>query len=260
MNTDSPDFEDRPPAPSRGGNNLIIWVLLGLVGVLGLMVLACGAALLLPAVQQARTAARMTTSRNNLKQIGLALHNYHDVHRVFPPSEIVDEQRKPRQGWTYSILPFVDQMDLYEQIDDHAAWNDPKNVPFSQTQIPVYLNPAISETMSGDGYPLIHYAGNSHLFQPNKSFKVADVTDGLATTLMVGEINEGFPPWAEPNNTRDPALGLNKGPDTFGSPYPRGVNFLMGDGSVNTISEEIDPQVLKALATPNGGEELQQNW
>lgn len=52
----------------------------------------------------------------------------------------------------------------------------------------------------------------------------------LATTLLVGEINEGFEPWAKPGNTRDPALGLNKGPETFGSPFEGGVHFMVAHG------------------------------
>lgn len=256
MNTDSPLFDNRPPTNKSSGNNNFIWILLGGFGVLFVMMLGCGVALFLPAVQQARTAARMSTSKNNLKQIGLALHNYHDVHRVFPPSAIVDERGNPRQGWNYSILPFVDQSSLYNQIDSHAAWNDPQNISFSQTPVEVYLNPSISETTNGDGYPLAHYAGNSHLFQPNSSISFRDISDGAANTLMVGEINAGFPPWSRPDNTRDPMLGLNKGPDTFGSPFPGGVHFLMGDGSVQFISNDIAPDVLKALATPNGAEQI----
>jgi len=259
MNTDSPDFDDRPRAPSSSGNT-IIWILLAVFGVLGVMVLICGFALILPAVQQARTAARMATSRNNLKEIGLALHNYYDVHSALPPSAIVDEQGQPRQGWMYSILPQVEEYPLYDRIDSHAAWNDPLNAAASMTRVPVYLNPGISEEMSADGYPLTHYAANSHLFQPNTSFKFQNVTDGLSNTIMIGEINAGFPAWAKPDNTRDPALGLNKGPDTFGSPFPDGVHFVMGDGAVRFINQEIDPQILKALATPNGREVIDHKW
>jgi len=260
MNTHSPDYEDRRPAPSSGNSNLIIWIVLLIVGGFGVIVLGCGAALLLPAIQQARMAARMAQSKNNLKQIGLALHNYHDVYKMFPPSAIVDEQGTPRQGWTYSILPFVDQAPVFQQIDANAAWNDPVNVPYSQSRIPVYINPAIREEMGGDGYPLIHYAGNSQLFQPNKGMTLREMLDGASNTIMVGEINVGFPPWAKPNDVRDPALGLNKGPDTFGSPYPMGVHFLMGDGAVYPIAKDVDPAVLKALATPAGGERIPPIW
>jgi prepilin-type N-terminal cleavage/methylation domain-containing protein len=78
-------------------------------------------ALLLPAVQQAREAARRTQCRNNLKQIGLALHNYHDTFRLFPPGVIRDGQNNSEAwGWTVFILPFLEQANLYNQLDPDA--------------------------------------------------------------------------------------------------------------------------------------------
>jgi hypothetical protein len=78
--------------------------------------------------------------------------------------------------------------------------------------LPIYLNPGVDRELSADGFGLTHYAGNSQLFQPNQFLKLEEITDGPGETLMVGEVNEGFQPWAKPGNTRDPALGLNKGP------------------------------------------------
>ncbi|MBD3676333.1 MAG: DUF1559 domain-containing protein [Planctomycetaceae bacterium] len=102
---------------------------------------------------------------------------------------------------------------------------------------------------------------NSRVFPANKSLQFRDVTDGLSNTLMGGEIADGFSPWSRPGHTRDPALGLNKGPLTFGSPYfgqknYSGVQMLLMDGSVRTISDDIDPAILKALATPDAGDDL----
>ena len=93
-------------------------------------IIAILVALLLPAVQQAREAARRTQCKNNLKQIGLALHNYHDVHKTFPPGYIVDHGNLPNQmfdsvhttnvrhgwGWSMYALPFMDQAPLFQQL------------------------------------------------------------------------------------------------------------------------------------------------
>lgn len=256
MNSDSPIFDDQPRAPSSGSNSLMLILLL----VLAVVVLGGGFLWMYQQVSAARIAARRSMSKNNLKQLGLAMHNYYDVYGTLPASASLDEQGNPRQGWTYSILPFVDQSPLFEQIDDHYAWDDPRNIPHTRLPLPIYQNPAITETMSGDGYGLSHYAGNSQLFSPGKYRTFREVTDGLSGTLMLGEINEGFEPWAKPVQVRDPALGLNKGPDTFGSPFQGGVHFLMGDGAVRFLSDDIDPQVLKALATPDGGEQIDRNW
>src|SRR6478609_9116964 len=83
-------------------------------------------ALLLPAVQQAREAARRTQCRNNLKQIGLALHNYHDAYQLFPPGYVdrngnpdltPDNDLGPGWGWASFILPQLDQGNVYNQIN-----------------------------------------------------------------------------------------------------------------------------------------------
>ena len=95
---------------SRGFTLIELLVVIAIIAIL--------IALLLPAVQQAREAARRTQCRNNLKQIGLALHNYHDTFRLFPPGVIRDGQNNSEAwGWTVFILPFLEQANLYNQLD-----------------------------------------------------------------------------------------------------------------------------------------------
>ena len=93
-------------------------------------------ALLLPAVQQAREAARRTQCRNNLKQIGLALHNYHDVHNVFPPSEVQtfaflngnnSDWGNSTGTWPIFLLPFTDQAPAYATLNLQAKYNSGNN-------------------------------------------------------------------------------------------------------------------------------------
>ncbi len=148
-------------------------------------IIAVLVALLLPAVQQAREAARRSACKNNLKQIGLALHNYHDVHNVLPPGAnnagSVDA-RSPHTtamnhtGWLY-ILPFMDQAPLYNQFDLRCATSQVRhssparpiacgwpnvNTPLVSTQISTYLCPSDSGkgvlVSSGDQ----HYAATNH--------------------------------------------------------------------------------------------------
>ncbi len=106
-------------------------------------------ALLLPAVQQAREAARRTRCRNNLKQIGLALHNYHDVHSVFPPGWISvsggthsAHNGLNGAGWGTMLLPFLDQTPLYEAFDSRLAIEDPANTLFRETRLSVFRCPS----------------------------------------------------------------------------------------------------------------------
>ena len=213
-------------------------------------------ALLLPAVEQARGAAQRSASKNNLKQIGLALHNYHDTYGVLPPGSIQAENGTDHQSWMYSILPYVEQNPLFTQIDPDYPWNSPQDISSYKMELPTYLNPALEQRSDTAGFGYAHYAGNSHLFEPNKSWRFRDIKDGLANTIMVGEVKDNLVPWGAPGNVRDPALGINKGPHTFGSPFQGGAQFLLGDGSVRFISENVDPNVLKALSTPDKREPI----
>jgi prepilin-type processing-associated H-X9-DG protein len=83
-----------------------------------------------------------------------------------------------------------------------------------------------------------------------------EVTDGESNTLMAGEVKSRFKPWGDPTNWRDPSLGINRSPDGFGGPFEGGASFLFVDGSVRFIKNTIDPSVLKALSTPQGGERV----
>ena len=106
-------------------------------------------ALLLPAVQQAREAARRTQCKNNLKQLGLALHNYHDVHRCFPSGWIGVENRVASAhdgingaGWGTMTLPFLEQTALYKSFNSAFAIHDPVNSAFLSTPLPAFQCPS----------------------------------------------------------------------------------------------------------------------
>ena len=95
---------------SRRGFTLI--ELLVVIAIIAILV-----ALLLPAVQQAREAARRSSCKNNMKQLGLALHNYHDVHSCFPPGSFGNANSSRATNWRASILPFIEQGPAYDQIN-----------------------------------------------------------------------------------------------------------------------------------------------
>jgi hypothetical protein len=239
----------------------IIIIVLAVVG--GLMLLVCGGAavlVILPGIQSARTAARSTQSKNNLHSIGIALHNYHDVYQQFPPGRIVGEDDTEYIGWQTSILPYVDQAPLFESIDTNVPWTDPANRPYFQTVISVYINPNVPESPVGpQGLAMSHYAGNSQVFSPNGTMRMASFTDGMSNTILAGEVAAGFKPWGDPDNLRDPAAGIRVSPSTFSGPTPAlGTQFLLGDGMVRSISSDVDPALLEALATPAGGERVDQ--
>ena len=106
-------------------------------------------ALLLPAVQQAREAARRTQCKNNLKQMGLALMNYESTHKVFPPARIdlsglTYGPAIYQASWTTMCLPYIDQTPLYNIYNFNLSWNDPANLPATTAKLPAFMCPSAS--------------------------------------------------------------------------------------------------------------------
>jgi prepilin-type processing-associated H-X9-DG protein len=207
-----------------------------------------------PLVQSDSGAMSRAISTNNLRQIGLGLDGYHEAHQSFPPAGRFDVVGRPLHGWQAILLPFIERKDFHDRIDFGIPWDHPRNAPAFRTELPVYRIPAIRERSDGAGYALSHYAGNAHVLGGDIPRSLAEVTDGTATTIIAGEVAGDFKPWGYPVNWRDPALGINRSPEGFGGPSPGGANFLFMDGSVHFLKNHIDPQVLKSLGTPAGGE------
>ena len=117
----------------RGFTLVELLVVIAIIGIL--------LALLLPAVQAAREAARQTTCRNNLKQLGVALHGFHDLRRKFPPSASKSANGGLRENWVIKILPFMERKPLFEQFDLTVDISDPVNEVVRSTQLSVMTCP-----------------------------------------------------------------------------------------------------------------------
>jgi predicted Zn finger-like uncharacterized protein len=221
---------------------------------LGLVAPALILVLLLPGVGRVREAAQRTGTMNNLKQIGLALYNYHDSMMVFPPGGVFTAEGEARHGWQTMLLPYVEQGFVYNKVNFNVPWTNAENRPQFQTKIPAYLSPGNTEEVDANGYALSHYAGNSFLFGKNTSLRLSSITDGTANTIMAGEANGNFKAWGHPENWRDPSDGIARGPDSFGRLGSTGASILFCDGSVRFLDAKTDPKILQAMATPSGGE------
>ena len=243
-------------APASGGR-MSTGVVVGLVLAVGaVVVLGCGGilvALLLPAVQAAREAARRMECSNNLKQIGLALHNYADKYNSFPPAYTVDQNGKPLHSWRTLILPFLEQEPLYRQIDLNEPWDSPKNLAISQIRIKVFVCPSDPDMSAHTCYMAV--TGRGALFEGDKGPRFADVTDGTSNTLMVVEVEGISANWMEPKDIDiEQFVTSTGGPGGPGAKHPGGFNVLFADGSVRFLRDATDPATKRALSTRAGGE------
>jgi hypothetical protein len=211
---------------------------------------ALGAAVLVPAVQKLRGAAGNVSSQNNLKQIGIAIHAFHDANKRLP-ADIVDKNGKPILSWRVEILPYLEQNNLYKLFNLDEPWDSDNNKTASQALIKTFMSPTAKQPDKFE-WGLTSYrgiAGPGAAFETGKKLKFADFTDGLANTIMVIETDE-WVPWAKPGDYPfDPKKPLPKivppgNKSTF--------NALLADGSVRAIDAKIEEKKLKAAFTRNG--------
>lgn len=236
------------PKPSSGGGGASLATILILVIVVLLAIPGVLIALLIPAVGAAREAARRSQSSNNMKQLALAMHNYHDVHGSFPPAVVNDANGNPLFSGRVLLLPYLEQAGLYNMWDQTQAWNSPANQAISQMIIPTFRDP--TETTGAPGQTsYLFVAGPGTIFEPGKKVTFAEVQDGTSNTIMFVEVKGSGINWAEPRDW-DPASPMPAGNHKTGNI----VGFA--DGSVKTLSPNTPPESIKAAASRAGGEQV----
>jgi prepilin-type processing-associated H-X9-DG protein len=247
----------QPAATAASGGGGVAVAVIVVACLFGVFV--CGGilvALLLPAVQAAREAARRTQCSNNLKQIALAMHNYHDTYKTFPPAYIPDENGNPMHSWRVLILPFLEYDYLHRQYNFDEPWNSPNNLAVTNQVVPVYNCPS-DPTSTDTNYMVI--TGPGTMFDGAKACRIADISDGTSNTLMVVEVAGTGVNWAEPKDLDASKLAypLNAGgPSSPASHHPGGINAALCDGSVRFISDSVAPQTFNSLVTRAGGERV----
>lgn len=216
-----------------------------------LAIIALLVALLFPARRNAREAARRTQCKNNIKQIGLALHNYQDTYGVLPPAYTTDADGKPLHSWRTLILPYIEQKALYDRIDLSKPWNDPANVEISKTVVPVYQCPSTTSEPGQTTY--LGVVADGGCLRPGESLTFSEVTDGPSSTLLVFEADPAHAVhWMEPADA-DEALMMSISPQSE-LPHAGGTHGLLGDGSVRFLSSKLSAEARRALITAAGGD------
>jgi prepilin-type N-terminal cleavage/methylation domain-containing protein/prepilin-type processing-associated H-X9-DG protein len=271
------------PRPARVRRGFTLIELLVVIAIIAVLI-----ALLLPAVQAAREAARRLQCVNNLKQIGIALHGYHDAFNTFPAGGWIALFQQPltnnlNVGWSASVLPWLEQRALFDGLNFSFPYNKAVNSSAGHTVLTVYLCPSeprksLWNRAPGDAFDFADadYGGmygprglSSPTFTNNppagamifnQVISLAQITDGASQTIAVGEDPEAINAiWISGHNIFDQSAPINARPFTeFGeeltSQHPGGVNVLFADGSVHFLKNSTANTPLAALCTRNLGE------
>lgn len=207
---------------------------------------------------QVRTPELRNQCKNNLKQLGLAMHNYHDRYQAFPP---------PRQGevsWRVRLLPYADNEALALNYDHNASWESQTYSEFARN--PVFTCPRRFSLVQDDMWTYSDYAvpiGAGGLFETEStSPQFENVADGLSHTILVGEASGRWIKWNEPRdvNFDELPIGVNLpgsqpgwSDGVLSSYHSGGGQITFADGSTRILNLAIDPQVLKSLLIANDG-------
>jgi hypothetical protein len=209
-------------------------------------------ALLLPAVQAAREAARRNMSMNNMKEINLGLINYHDTNGTLPVAGADAQGNRPNLSWRVQILPSLGHQALYDQFHHDEPWDSPHNLSLLPHMPPEYKCPNVVE----EGKTVyLAVTGPGAAFQgedPGPSFR--SFIDGISSTIWLVEANEDQAvEWTKPD---DWELEPNNPWQGLGELRSMVVMAGFADGHVEAIDTSTPPETLKALMTRDGKEDI----
>ena len=216
------------------------------------------AAMLTPlflSIQSARIAAGRVQARNNLKQIGLAMHNYHEVYKHFPPAVVYGRGNQDKDkvdavthSWRVELLPFLEAAPLYQQYKFGETWDSEHNKKILAQMPGVFRNPNDDPKSTNSSYYAL--VGEGTVFSLKDGVRIRDITDGTSNTIAVVEAKRSIP-WTKPQDIPfDPKKELPK----LGGWNQGGYNVLFCDGSVRFLAESIDKTMLKWLIQMNDGQ------
>jgi prepilin-type N-terminal cleavage/methylation domain-containing protein/prepilin-type processing-associated H-X9-DG protein len=288
----------------QGARGFTLIELLVVIAIIGILM-----ALLLPAVQMAREASRRAQCQNNLKQFGLALHNYAEKAGRLPFGWMCSGrdpgclafQAYPYMwsGWPM-LLPMLEESNLYNTLNFSRDANAPANFTGISAPLGLFVCPSyadavpipIHEVENDPSSALLYYLGPSNyrgnmaaglkmgcnepsnilcqifdngIFYRNSGTSYRDINDGASNTIFMGESMVGY--WSEATSccvrtSPDRELNLKANgvfvnPWYWNSMHPGGVHFLLGDGSVRSITASVDNNVLIRLMTRTGNDPVE---
>lgn len=228
--------------------------------------------LVIPYVAVRRETARCEECASNLKQIAFCIHNHYAFFKRYPKAIRNDRNGKPIHGWHIGILRYTEQRPIYDQYRFAEPWNSQHNLTLAYRTIsdntgrrfmpgtPDYcVCPSHRRHTKTRFTNYTVITGPGTLFPPKQRITHVDVTDGTANTLLAVEIDHPNVHWLQPWALSIETMSFrvnDRSTPSISSQHRGGANVAFVDGEVYFMSEEIDPQQLRALITISGGESV----
>jgi hypothetical protein len=246
----------RDPRLVKGRGLAITGIIFSLIGNLSLLALLLPLIFAPAAVQRVGQAAGRAQTTNNLKQLGIAMHNHHDTTGRFPAAARLSPAGEPLYSWRVSVLPFLEQDAMFRQFDQSAKWDAPQNMPFLGRMPPVYQTPMNRAPDPATTHMQVPTGPNTIFANNAQPMNIAGVTDGLSNTILIVQASAFPVQWTRP-------VDLTIAP---GQPLPAGLQgprFLvtMADGSVRMMDRtNVNDDVLRKLIDPRDGNVVPIDW
>lgn len=209
---------------------------------------------LVPSVQKSRMSARRMQSHNNLKQLAIAMHNYHDVHGHFPPASSMGKDGKGKHpvSWRVLLTPYVEHPEIYNNYRFDEPWNSPHNSKVTQEIPTVFAHPSTQPGAQETAYYAVVSTNARKLtcFSKNTPRRLRDIIDGTANSVMLVEAKRGTH-WAQP---KDIEWSPDADPPELGGFEGDGFAAVLADGAVMHFGEGLEPERLRLLLLVNDGQ------
>ncbi len=219
-------------------------------------------AMLLPAVQASRDAARRTRSMNNLKQLGLAMHNFHHMFGAFPAAHNMNADGQPLLSWRVHLLPLLEEESLYDQFRLDESWDSPHNQRLIARMPDVFRAPGSQASLGKTNYLGVR-GEEMALIAPRRAERypqgssLKEFLNSTSNTLMIVEADDqSAVEWTRPV---DFEADLDQPLKGLVGLRPGGFQAMFADGSVRFISETIDPVILRRLFTKADGQPVRRD-
>ncbi|HUT91794.1 MAG TPA: DUF1559 domain-containing protein [Thermoguttaceae bacterium] len=226
---------------------------------IGVTVFALALGILVPLVRRIFREQQRAVCTNNLKQIGLALHNYHDVYRCFPFAHVCGPDGKSWHSWRMAVLPFLESSSTYDEYRFDEPWDGPNNRKLHSRQMYVYRCPveAADPSVPATTTSYLAVVGPGTAWPVPGQTRIADFKDGASNSILIVEVLDSGIHWMEPRDLKLEELELAINPKSgqgITSRHIGGACVLLADGSVHFLPSDTAPETLRSLFTIADGE------